>query len=89
MAALDFDATTSPQDVVAALSLTANTLYARQNLSTIATAFFREAAAMPGAGARAFRVEAGGPFTLKPTGDAIWVWTDEAAGCPLILSESP
>ena len=89
MAAVDFDATETPQDLVGALSLTAGTLYAGQNLSTFATLLFREAAATPGGGDRAFRVEAGGPFTLKPTGNPIWCWTDDPAGAPLILDESP
>lgn len=57
MGALDFDATMTPQDLVAT--------------------------------DRSFRIEAGGNFILKPIGDPIWAWTDDAAGCPLILGEAP
>ena len=39
MASRDFDATTVPQDVVAAAGLTAGTAFAGQNLSTTATLF--------------------------------------------------
>lgn len=89
MAALDFDATTTPRDVVAALSLTAQSIYAAQNTSTTATLFVREAAAAPTPGARAFKVEAGSPFELRPLGEPIYLWTDDPQGCPVILNLAP
>ena len=43
MGAIDFDATMTPQDLVAQLSLQTNTSYTGQNVGTIATLFVREA----------------------------------------------
>ena len=89
MASLDFSAVETPIDIVADLSLAVGTTYACQNISTFSTLRFREAVAMPGVIARAFRVEAGGAFQLKPeAGTPIWVWTDEAP-CPVIVATRP
>ena len=85
---LDFDATGTPVDVVADLSLTQGTLYEGQNVSTVATLFIREHASQPAITARAFRIESGGGFRIKPTGDPVWLWTDNHV-CPVILSEAP
>lgn len=86
---MDFDATETPQDVVAALGLTVGQAYTVQNVSTVATLFLREAPVAPAAAARAFRIEAAGVFTIKSeTSGGIWLWTDEAAGCPCILTEA-
>ena len=90
MASQDFDASTAPQDIVAALSLAAGTVYSGQNVSTFATLRVREAASVPASTARAYKVEAGGQFTISPkTGEGIYVWTDESAGCAVIVTESP
>ena len=86
---LEFDATAAPTDVASALSLDTGTRYAGQNLSTVATLFLREKSTAPAAGERAFRIESGGPFSVRPTGTPIWLWTDDAGGCPLILGEAP
>ncbi len=88
MASKDFDATGVPVDIVDALSLEPNTLYTGQNVSTTATLFVREAAAMPSTSARAFKVEAGSPFTLKFQGTPLWFWTDDANGCPVVLDNA-
>ena len=88
MAVQDFDATNVPQDIVAALSLQIGTTYVAQNVGTVATAFVREAPAAPAATDRAFRTESGGFFYIKPEGDPIWVWTDDPAGCPLVVDVS-
>lgn len=89
MAAMDFDATNVPTDVVAALGLIAGTRYTGQNVSTTATLFVRETATAPAPGARAFRVEAGGNFTLKPDQSLpMFLWTDDPAGCPILLDEA-
>lgn len=89
MASLDFDATETPTDIVAALSLNVGTAYAGQNVSTISTLFFREAVAMPDATAPAFRVESGSAFQIKPEpGQGVWLWTDEAP-CKIILATRP
>ena len=89
MASRDFDASMVPQDLVAALGLVAGTLYAAQNVSTTATLFVREDSVVPEPTARAFRIEAGGHFTCSPTGNPIWLWTDDLAGCPVLLDEAP
>ena len=90
MASHDFDATTTPQDVVAALSLTAGTTYTGQNVDTIATLRVREAATAPAATDRAHKIEAGGQFTIAPDpGEGIYVWTDDPAGCAVIVTEAP
>ena len=89
MPAQDFIAQTEPTDIVAELSLSIGTAYSCQNVSTFATLRIREEIATPDATARAFRVEAGGAFQLKPeAGIPIWVWTDDAP-CPVILSAQP
>lgn len=88
MAAIDFDATVAPVDLVAGAGLSQGTTYTCQNASTLATLFLREAASVPAATARAFRVEAGGAFSITPRGDPIYVWTDDAGGCPLIVDEA-
>ena len=88
MASMDFDATGAPADIVAGLSLAVGTRFTIHNTSTVATAFFREAAVAPAPSARAFRVEAGSAVTIRPGADAIWVWTDDSAGCALIVTEA-
>ena len=89
MASRDFDATTSSQDLVAALGLVAGTVYTGQNVSTTATLFVREAAAVPVPTARAFRIEAGGHFTINPrAGGPIWLWTDDPGGCPVLVDQA-
>ena len=90
MASRDFNATAAPQDVVAALSLTAGTRYTAQNVDTIATLRIRQAAAAPAPTDRAHKVESGGQFVIEPqAGQGIWVWTDEAGGCAVIVTEAP
>ena len=87
MPSIDFDIGRAPVDVTP--MLTTGTTYAGQNLSTTATIFFREAATVPTLPSFGFRVEASGSFTLKPSGPGIWFWTDDAAGAPIIVTESP
>ena len=87
MPSQDFNATGVPADVVAALSLTSGTQYTAQNVSTIATLFVREAVAMPAVTDLAFRVEAGGNFSIKPDATPIWMWTDNGS-CPVILDDA-
>ena len=89
MPSQDFDATTTPQDVVAALSLTDGTRYTGQNVSTVATLRVRQATGAPAPTARAHKVEAGGSFTIEPmAGQGVFVWTDEAGGCAVIVTEA-
>ena len=90
MAAVDFDATTTPQDVFAALSFTVGVSYTGQNVDAKATLFVREDIAVPLVTARAFRVESGGYFTLKSvaTADQAFLWTDDADGCAVIFTEA-
>lgn len=86
--AADFDASTQPRDVVAALSLRSGMQYTCQNVDTTATLFVRETAAVPLVTARAFRIPAGGNFTLKISVDPIFLWTDDADGCAVIVEEA-
>ena len=85
---MDFDATGTPSDIVAALSLAQGTRYSGQNVSNTATLFVREAASAPAVTDRAFRVQSGGEFTLRPAGGPVWLWTDEADGCAVIVAEA-
>ena len=87
MPAIDFDASDTPADIVAGAALTAGTDYTVQNVSTTATLFLREQTTQPAIGTRAFKIEAGSVFTIKPTGAPIWVWTDNTT-CPLIVAEA-
>ena len=89
MAAIDFDATGVPTELVTGASLVQGIQYSCMNVSTRATLFLREATTPPAADARAFRVETAGVFTVKPSGVGVYVWTDDPAGCPIILNEAP
>ena len=90
MPAMDFDATATPVDIVVDLNLQVGTTYSGQNVSTTATLFTRPSASPAAVGDRAFRVEAGGVFTLTPeSGVSVWVWSDDPAGCPVIVDEAP
>ena len=82
---MDFDATPVPVDVVLALGLIQDTRYSGQNVSGTATLYVREAASAPAVTDRGFRVESGGQFTLRPSGEPVWLWTDEADGCTVIV----
>ena len=86
---MDFDAAPVPVDVVAALGLAQDVLYSGQNVSGTATLYVRESATVPAVTDRAFRVESGGQFSLRPRGAPIWFGTDEGDGCAAILTESP
>ena len=85
---MDFDATLVPADVVAVLGLADGKFYTAQNVSGTATLYLRESTAAPAVTDRAFRVESGGQFTIRPTGSPIWLWTDDAGGCAVILAEA-
>ena len=87
MASLDFDAGVVPIDTVGDLMLSAGETYQLQNLSTIATVFFRESMAAVAAGDRGFRIEPGSGlvFSVAPNVGA-YVWIDDENGAPLILS---
>ena len=82
---MDFDATLVPADVVAVLGLAQGGRYVGQNLSGTATLYIRETASAPAVTDRAFTVQSGGEFSLRPDGEPIWFWTDEASGCAVIL----
>ena len=87
MAAMDFDATEVPQDIVAVLSLASGTKYKAQNLGPTASLFVREQTAMPATSERAFKLEAGGHITIKPDGGPIWLWSDPG-GAAVVLGEA-
>ena len=89
MPAQDFDASAIPMDIVQALGLIAGTTYTCQNISTTATLFVREVNTMPTIQDRAFRIEAGANFSIKPDGvTPIWTWTDDPAGCAVVLDDA-
>ena len=88
MPSQDFDADQAPRNIAHVLSLSNRTRYTCQNVSGLATLFFRESAATPPASDRAFRIEPGGYFTLEPTGSPLWFWTDDPAGCPVVVTEA-
>ena len=85
---MDFDATLVPSDIVSVLGLADGKFYTAQNVSGTATLFIREQVAAPAVTDRAFRVESGGQFTIRPSGEPVWLWTDEADGCAVILAEA-
>ena len=85
---MDFDATQTPVDVVAALGLTQGTRYTGQNVDALGTLYIREQVAVPVPTDRAFRIQSGGEFSLRPDGEPIWFWTDEASGCAVILGDA-
>ena len=84
---IDYDAGSDPTDIVAGASLTQGTRYTCQNVGTVATLYARIATAQPAVTDRAFRIAAGGEFTIRPSGTPVWVWTDDPNGCPLTLAE--
>ena len=86
---MDFDATQTPVDLVVALGLAQDVLYSGQNVDALATLYVREAATIPAVTDRAFRVESGGRFTLRPGGVSVWLWTDEPSGCAVIVGVAP
>ena len=90
MATMEFDATQAPADLIADLSLSAGTTYTIQHVGTTGTLYVKRAVAAPSPGDRAFKVEAGGFIGVNAdTGEGIFVWTDDAAGVPLVVDEVP
>ena len=67
---MDFNATETPADIVAALTLQWGLTYSLQNIGSGGTLFIRTATAAPAVTDRAFRVESGGLFVLKPQAGA-------------------
>ena len=70
--------------------------YTLQNVGTGGTLFIRTATAAPAVTDRAFRVESGGLFVLKPQPGAsaippvpVWLWTDDRRGCAVIVALAP
>lgn len=89
MASRNFDATQTPRSIASVLGLPDGVDYVGQNVSTTATLFVRDAAVSPPRTMRAFRHESGGFFYFTPGGTtALWVWTDDADGCPVIVTEA-
>lgn len=93
MASVGFNATTVPNDLVPAAGLAVGTTYECQNLSTTATLFLRIVAPggmAPSLGDRAFKIQSGSPFQVRAdrAGEAIYLWTDDPDGCPVIVNEA-
>ena len=87
MAAQDFDATDAPRDIVAVLGLSNGTSYTAMNLGPTGTLFMREQTGAPTTSDRAFKIEVGSPFTIQPTGDPIWFWSDPG-GVAVIVEDA-
>ena len=89
MASRNFNATGMPQSIRTVLGLVNGTDYVGQNVSASATLFLRDAAVRPQPNARAFRHETSGFFYFSPDGITdLWAWTDDLAGCAVIVSEA-
>ena len=89
MAIQDFDASQVPRDAVAELSLTAGASYQIYNASTTATVFYRPGDTLATTATRGFKVEPGSfAFFSHETGEVVSVWTDDAGGCPCLISET-
>ena len=93
---MDFNATGTPVDIVAALTLQWGPSYRLQNVGSGGTLFIRTATAAPAVTDRAFRIESGGLFVLKPQAGAsafalvpTWLWTDDRRGVAVILTVAP
>ena len=93
---MDFNAVLVPADIVAALGLQWGPTYRLQNVGTGGTLFIRTAAAAPAVTDRAFRIESGGLFVLKPQAGAsafalvpTWLWTDDRRGVAVIVALAP
>lgn len=86
---MDFDVTESPQDLVAALSLSRGTTYAVQNVSPDARVFVRVQATAPARTDRAFVIR---PFEFHypqaGTGEGIFVWSPEGAAAVVVAEAS-
>ena len=85
---MDFTATRVPQDVVSVLGLALGKTFSCQNVSTLSSLFLREASNAPEVTALGFRIESGGDFRIKYSGDPIYLWTDDADGCAVIVTEA-
>ena len=93
---MDFNAGLVPADIVAALGLQWGPGYRLQNVGTGGTLFVRTAQAAPAVTDRAFRIESGGLFVLKPQAGAsafalvpTWLWTDDRRGVAVIVALAP
>ena len=89
MASRNFNATAMPQNIRTTFGLVNGASYTGQNVLATATLFLRDAAVRPQPNARAFRHETGGFFYFTPdrTTD-LWAWTDDPAGCAVIVTEA-
>lgn len=90
MATRNLDVTTSPQSVATALGLNLGEAdivnVVIQNVSNTATLFVREQVMPPSAGHRGVRVESSGTYRAKLWAQlpAVWIWTDDRAGCQCV-----
>ena len=88
MPAQDFNVTSIPVDIVAALGLIAGKSYTGQNVSTTASLFVRPSIAAPSVSDRHFHITSGEHFTIRPDATPIWCWTNDSSGCPVIVDEA-
>ena len=85
---MDFDATQTPVDVVAALGSPKAPATPARMWTPWGLLYVREQVAVPVPTDRAFRIQSGGEFSLRPDAEAIWLWTDEPSGCAVILADA-
>ena len=86
---VDFEVTGTPQDILAALSLSTGTRYSIQNIDPRGRIFVRVQATAPAAGERGNIIvpfEYGYP-TAGP-GEGIWVWSPDVGGSVAFVTEA-
>ena len=87
MPTLDFRATSQPQNIVAELNLRIGSNLVYQNIDRTASLHVRESDVAPPSGAAGFRLDPGQSYMAQISNSPIWVWTNDAAGCQLVLNE--
>ena len=86
---MDFDVTGTPQDIIAALSLSTGTRYSIQNIDPRGRIFGRVQATAPAAGDRG-NIIAPGEFHYPEAGpgEGIWLWSPDAGGSVAFVTEA-
>ena len=85
MPTYDFRAATTPQDLVAQLSL-AQGQYSVQNVDRTASLWVRESVNAPVAGELGIRLAPGDAWTLIVASEPVWAWSVDAGGCSVVVN---
>ena len=86
---MDFEVTGTPQDILAALSLSVGTRYSIQNIDPRGRVFVRVQATAPVAGDRGNIIvpfEYGYPEAAA--GEGIWLWSPDPGGSVAFITEA-